>query len=127
VTPYHVHVKEGKCNLQGLLRPFLRCEVMKSHDQYLLTEYIILNIPHPRRFVPSPSAIRFTMRFLLGDIYNVHGSADELEHPLTGWEWLRLFRLVRRWALFDLGLALTALGSCAPFFVGHCKQHLPQF
>jgi ABC-type multidrug transport system fused ATPase/permease subunit len=64
------------------------------------------------------------MRNLHRDVYGVHGSADQIAHTLTGWDWVRIFALLKRRATYFLAVVLASVSFSAAFFMGRVQGKL---
>jgi ABC-type multidrug transport system fused ATPase/permease subunit len=67
----------------------------------------------PDRFFHSP----FMSVKLISDVYGTHGSADAISHEPTGWEWWRLFKLVKQPLVFWVGVLLNAICVTGPMIL----------
>jgi ABC-type multidrug transport system fused ATPase/permease subunit len=64
------------------------------------------------------------MKFLAPEVYGTHGSADQIGHELTGWEWWRLFKVLKHPVVFCFGVLLNAICVSAPMFIGYIQGAL---
>ncbi|KAK8900237.1 hypothetical protein M9Y10_002560 [Tritrichomonas musculus] len=64
------------------------------------------------------------MRNFTPRVFQTHGSNDEVEIEMTGWEWVRLFRLMKNKWLYFLCLFTTCFSFSAPYILSYIQGKL---
>ena len=57
------------------------------------------------------------LRALENNVYRSHGSADEVEMDITGWEWVRIFKFMKCKWLYGVGMILNCLAYSTPYVI----------
>ena len=57
------------------------------------------------------------LRALENNVYRSHGSADEVEMEITGWEWVRIFKFMKCKWLYGVGMILNCLAYSTPYVI----------
>ena len=64
------------------------------------------------------------MRSFTRSVFQSHGSNDDVEIEMTGWEWVRLFRLMKNKWLYFLCLLTTCFSFSAPYILSYIQGKL---